>query len=791
MSTSDGWNKAWEGLRWLTLVGTADEAAVRARLLLLADRALATVPETGIHAGLPTRAAVLLLWLTQDPANEKRAGAMQSGWEDNLRYDERYLNDVEASPMRLERRHVQAVLDNANLSVTRRLARIDDFVSEPSVSFPVAVVQYIADYFSRAKFNDMDLGQEITTEERIFDELKPSGARMAKSELVAACLRRVDESLGRTGASKYWVALRSLHALLVLDDARGRALANFRANTSLPVLPDEQISNSWILQLELLHLPLEQQLDTLVSVQEYVQSGELYQVLRSPDGAALTEFLSRHSGSALAERVALEAMAHWEIDEPVGSDGRLLAHLASANADTRRAAFGALIHSQPLEMGQFLEQQAWSPDYRDSVVAHYGSQALVEATKAKPFADLLLRIAPWRLFDAVLARGADPQEMMLAIKHVLSRIARGAADEPDINADVVFRPRAGAKLGRIAVEERPDADADDLAAALRKASSSRAVERHAFGVEMGDAIEYLRTTDFSMFLQAFAVDGVRAAWQLAPTEMRQLLQGVEEPTEQFLGGLRSAEGLYVALCEVLLESDEDLGAKLWRTLRSRLRTRFLGEGEVHELTHILFRAGDSMFLRALREELLTLRATHTDEGLLDIVIAVQFHARDAWLNEFIARDKASGVLWRSKRAIVLEALASRPDVASLRWPEGEKVTSWEGLSSRMNLWANNGSLAQYWWNQFVAASTAEDAFAAWELLLHIADRRILPKVNAFALAKAASELDRLKVLHVQAHVDGLEQAARRREEENPKFAEKLFGSDSPNEWLLLDGRKFS
>jgi hypothetical protein len=178
--------------------------------------------------------------------------------------------------------------------------------------------------------------------------------------------------------------------------------------------------------------------------------------------------------------------------------------------------------------------------------------------------------------------------------------------------------------------------------------------------------------------------------------------------------------------------------------------------------------------------------------LLNIAIAAQFHGRDAWLDQVVVDDIASGSLWRRKRAIVLRELTSSPNISTLVWPEEKLETSWGILEARMALWKNNGALALHWWRQFASATTPLAAFSAWELFLHCADRRAYSWMeNELRLAETGSELDRLRRLHMASNLDRLESALRKRESEAPKFDDKLFGVDEPRSWLQLDGLTFS
>src|SRR6185369_15939575 len=99
-----------------------------------------------------------------------------------------------------------------------------------------------------------------------------------------------------------------------------------------------------------------------------------------------------------------------------------------------------------------------------------------------------------------------------------------------------------------------------------------------------------------------------------------------------------------------------------------------------------------------------------------------------------------------KRAIVLRGLNESPPVEALPWQEGELVGSWTALKANMQRWSISNSLGTYWWRQFLTATDAEHAYAAWEVFSTLVDRRRYLEVRA--RPAPVSELDRLRDLHV-------------------------------------------
>ena len=281
-----------------------------------------------------------------------------------------------------------------------------------------------------------------------------------------------------------------------------------------------------------------------------------------------------------------------------------------------------------------------------------------------------------------------------------------------------------------------------------------------------------------------------ASYKASHAIWERMLDGKDNSTPEFVNQLRTAEGLYLTLCEVLLEEAPPKGAALWRALRDNLRTRFHGVAGVRELLHMAFRATPAAEVLALREEAASIVFCNTDEDLLELVIAAQVNGQDAWLQNFIATDTASNVLWRRKRAVVMEAFRASSDLPKLQWPQGEMTSSWDALIDHMRIWSNRAAFAKYWWKKFVDAEDANEAFAAWVVFLSCADRRAHVWMGKSAqAANKGSELDRLRGIHMELANHVLKRHLKKPEEENPGLADHLFGQDAPSAWLTLDGVK--
>lgn len=304
------------------------------------------------------------------------------------------------------------------------------------------------------------------------------------------------------------------------------------------------------------------------------------------------------------------------------------------------------------------------------------------------------------------------------------------------------------------------------------------------------SIQKIREGGYSLYLQWFAVSAVREAYNCAPAEWHKLLDGAQDKTLDFVKRVRSAEGLYMALCEVLLELAPGQGAVLWETLKGVVLTEMKGTAGISEFIHMVFRVPDSPEVEKLREILTSFALTSTDLAILELVIAAQANGCDDWLDKLIQQDKASMYQWRRKRGLMLDALSSYPDPQTLDWPCGWKVTSIESLATRMAKWRNRGALARLWWTKFVETPDASSAFAAWNVLLTCADRRAYVWMNVWMKENAEklspSELDRLRALHVRMNRSELERKLSAHEVKANGMNNHLFGREAPALWLEMD-----
>jgi hypothetical protein len=782
-----GFGKSWPGLHWLVSVASADEQKTREFLGQLADAMLATPAEPGVHPRLCYRAAALLLRLPGEESMEKRASEVDETFGAGWKYEDDYEKDPAHSPFELERRHLEAILATENLPVWRRLEKADNFLADPTVKMPEDILAALAISLDTQTFEGIHQGMSHTIEDHRWEKIRPAAARFLPDKFCDASRRQLQVLAARRGEQKYWSALHLAELLLLTQLEDVPALASLRTGTKLESY--EQIANTFCLQVEILHMPGEKQLDHLLYAGEYYATSELLEVLRPATAAQLSAFLDKHQVSPRAQRIVLEVMAAQQTKDAEALAGKLLHTLDSEEDQLRNISFMALSRCAPEVCGQRLLSKNWKASAADAFASHYGSDAVARASKTFSFEDIQELIAPWRWLDAAVVRGSQPSELQSVSASLVRLVLSAAGEVAELPGELSMRSPEKGGLPSISVTESRKQEASEQE--LFRAMGERAEEINHRMEELSKAaaasIRKIRTSGYSFYLQSFEFSAVKAAYNCAPAEWNKLLDGAQDKTPDFVKRVHSAEGLYMALCEVLLEVAPAEGAVLWEALANVVRTKMKGAAGISEFIHMAFRAPDSPEVETLRETLTSFALTSTDLAILDILIAAEVNGRDGWLDKLVQQDKTSAYQWRRKRGQMLGALSSYPDLQALDWPFGSKVTSIESLANRMAKWRNRGVLARLWWSRFVHALDAPSAFAAWNVFVTCADRRAYVWMKKEAEhAFTDSELDRLRGLHVRMNRRDLEKKLSAREGTGNGLSDHLFGREAPAPWLEMD-----
>ena len=234
----------------------------------------------------------------------------------------------------------------------------------------------------------------------------------------------------------------------------------------------------------------------------------------------------------------------------------------------------------------------------------------------------------------------------------------------------------------------------------------------------------------------------------------------------------SADKFFLALCQALLTHAPEKGAQLWHKLRSPLRMRYIGEVGVERLMHLAFKGPDSPEVMKLREELVELEYCYNDQKLFELAIAASYNGKADWLDSFIQNDRASALVWRQKRAEVLAGFSAHNSLpVAGAWPDGEIRTTHANFTMRSARHRWIEACAHHWWQAFLNACNPTEAYAAWVLFLHSADRRAWVWIgHDIKTADDSTDFFQRKITHVQLNQSNLENAMKKRE---GNFGDKL------------------
>jgi hypothetical protein len=447
-----------------------------------------------------------------------------------------------------------------------------------------------------------------------------------------------------------------------------------------------------------------------------------------------------------------------------------LVDIAFGTSDLRRLAFKALARFDGFRFARELLERDWSWSPTASIWEnHYGSGTLIDGARATPFDELAPRIAPWRLLEAVRRRGADPGEVRLAAA-IFDRAFSGVGlDVPEPGASIsIDRTEAGTGPRPLAVSVDPEATGEDIGdqfAALkrmldletRRKWHERAIHAAQVAVER---IAEAQRPGGSLYLSDIEAEDMICVAEHAPELINRSLEGVGEVTQDFRRRIQLAEGAFLALCEALLARDPAKGVLLWRALRRTRLTRYLGRGGIEELLHVLFRVPTSNAVIELRSQVL--EAASSDQVLYHFALAAEANGAGAWLRGVIGQDLASGSPRQVRRGLVLKRFTLARTNSEDPWPEGLAESSYEDLRRQAERSVARDGWARHWFRRYLAAATPAEAYAAWKLFMHSADRRAWLWLPDELEANPEAPLRRRKLLNLEVNRSELQRIMEKR-----------------------------
>ena len=721
---------SWQGLKWLCYFNEIDPLETADALRALSNAVRARSPEPGIHPALPARVGALLLWLSGEEIDEETAVSIDPGIDLHLTYEKDYLADPSRSFFALERRHTDLALSDQGTALVSRVQRASAFWSDPSFKPPQTFVDELR--AAAVAFDVEKLNREgsYTREDHLFESLEPALAACAPDLLADLVRRKMQRFSNCPPGSRYWSATHAMDHFLLVDKVEAAAARTLRLSARDNGSWEEAFAAGHLLMLELRYLDTLEQFDRVIAAKLKFISVDFKEVLNVPTPQQVDELIARYrSGTAQEQRDFLVLLSI----HPVAFSNEAWAWLGNLARDPKHELRGVLFRTlavaDAVRFGRMLaaEGWAWSPD-ADFWVNHYGTGALITSETALPFDQLAPRLAPWRLLEAVRVRGADVAEVRLATDIFGHVLAAPRIDEPDPGSDLsVQRSDRDSKPFVFSVEPRSSPEErNDPVASLRAAMNAGArIEAHRRATDTAIArIDAARKAGASLYLTDVDAADMEPVLQHAADMLDLWIEGFQERTNDFRRRVRLAEAAYLALCESLLIHDPARGADLWRALHGTLATRYIGPAGIDELLHMVFRAPDSHPVAALRDEVMDLEHCQTDQALFELAAAAAYNGKNAWLRSAIESDRASPLVWRQMRSIVLDGFVvdnALPNDSA--WLSGAIHTNWADLRQKAMRHRGSEGCACHWWRIYLASNTPIEAYAAWVLFLDSADRR--------------------------------------------------------------------
>jgi hypothetical protein len=762
-----GHTDAWKGLKWLCWLNEVDPEAAADALRALSAEIRNRRPENGIHPKLSGRVAALLLWLTGHEADEELAASIDHRLDVGYDYERDYLANPGRSLFALERRHADIALRDKGCSLNFRLQRTKEFWFDPTFQPPADFVEELRVAAAGFDVGKLDLQMSHTPQDWFFDELEPVLARCAPDVLAELVRRKLCGFTARPPDTRYSSAIHATDHFILVEPESAAAARALRLSARDKDEGQESFAAGDLLMLELAEIAdAPTQFDRLIGAHLKFISADFSEVIKAPTADEVDALIARYRDAPAKQQRDLIVLL--SVHPVAFSDGAwtFLADRARQSEDELRAVlFRMLSLADAARFGRILASTGWSWDARAPLwINHYGTGALIKAETGLPFDELAPRLAPWRVLEGARVRGADPAETRLAAEILGQVLTAQTIPEPDPGSNLtVDRTERRFLPFIVSVEPRPSpADQGNPMAALRAAMDMDArVKARARAIETASTrIEEARRSGASLYLTDVDATDMELVVRHAPDMLERWLEGHREITTDFKRRVRLAEPAYLALCEALLVYDPVKGAELWRSLRGCTATRYIGACGVDELLHIPFRVPESEQAAALRDEIISLRFSRTDQDLYDVATAASYNGRSDWLAATASADLGSPLVWRQRRGILLAGLTTGNHLPEPHaWPDGQMATDRADLRRKAARLRWSEACARHWWRSYLAAQDAEEAYAAWILFLRCADVRAWSWMRAGL--KDQDTRDRLlslKLAHVQLNRAELKRA---------------------------------
>lgn len=741
---------------WIVRLNNRDYDATCEVLKSEAAQLLKQAPPVGTDKTLPNRAAAKLLWLVGEDAFDRRARELvpePDGWS----VIKSELDAPNTSVFSLHRCQVDKVLEESDQSVGQLIGRVSAWWPDPDLTIPPKFIKRAIEYAEKFDFSEVRPGMGATANDHAFSVSRPALARCSGSALSALSRRALRELGNRTG-DKWAFLAWDLADLWLIASADDRAAAQRElARGDIGECGDRRKEHARLVlrMLASAHDKPEQYPFGLIADGADMLTGPAigaFETLSADAADRLLVHVSRQNTSS-ADWIFVNVLAHS--DTPVSETAaRYLLRLSQSPLEgIRLHALFVLAATKCRSVAAEFAETGWSWRQVGSDAERcHGSNILLAIDPLLPIADVLTRVAPWRLPAAARLRRSLDDSRIIArtITGLLS--TKDAPLRHPFDERVVIEPTSlSAPLESLKLEERDatDLSVDDLRRALDVDTRLR------------DLSEAERET---IRLIASERGGIRAFYgewiepdhlgvlvDAAPEELNYWLSDLDTGGATLVSKIRNAAGFYVSLCQLLLQRDPERGVRLWRIVdRVPHATQFIGKAGVDARLLAAFTATESEKTLQLWNELWDLPRTANDLALFKIVLAAESAGRGAWLDARIAEDTASGRPWRRDRARSGSAfrISAELNRAVLNRSPGLR-THGERVEDRAASIAARAVWQRHWLTRYFTATSSDDAFGALTLFIEVADSRWSLVVRDLRREGIAMPEDRVRYLRIR------------------------------------------
>ncbi|MDR7307939.1 ATP-binding protein [Rhodoferax saidenbachensis] len=779
--------KSWQGLKWLVMLNSVDRAQLQVALEDASTFALVGDWETHVHPHVVQRVSNLLNFLTGDEQLEREASRRRVETPELFRYSTDYLADPALSLFAIEHRHGDIFWQSDKVSLSRKSQRGKALFPDPSMPLHESLLQEVIEWGDSFNIGGLSRGRYYTAEDHDFESILPLVARVSSQTIASIVSRWFDQLGSREGEERRWIAQRVPRFAILAMPIDVAKIREMRQRAPKNSDKQEQFVLLQLLQGELLSAPVEAQLDLVVTEQTAFISTALADAFRPPNADTVREFVHRWG---LEKPRALEVICNYLWRHPTEIDDdlfqRLIQHSLTPGGEHQTLAFMALSACRCRDFGKFLVSKGWKASQPDhEFLQEAGSKAVLSASSESSLTEIADLVPAWFLLDTAVARGGLLEDLEVAAQAI----------EKTLRSDVFSAIPTVAQISVDSIGERnfisiePSSevtDADDFFFSLDADARYARLET---ARESGES--YIRNVKSAGATMATRVVSNAAAKMLVtscPTSVSRWLDGLEGTTKELLLRINLAGGLYLALCESLLESDPPRGAQLWQVLRRHLAISFVGVGQLNELLLMLFRAPESNSVLELRQQVYCISENANDKSYFDLVLAAISQGAIAWLEAAIVRDEQAIEPFRRRRAITLRGFLPPSSTFQPKWREGLADSSWEDLRIRAQEMQIRAHHARHWWNQFLSAPNILSALCAWQVFLVCVDQMAFVWMDSDSKRhEVDSELWRLKMLHLRFNTSALTTAIKENSNKGiDKLEKNLVGWDSPENWFAME-----